>query len=91
MANHKAAEGHIEIGGSVVAELKGWSDSQSCGTIDDSELIDDWKTKTAGQKEWSGGCDCMWDETDATGQGAFTIGASVTVSVYPEGNASGGT
>ena len=31
----------------------------------------------------------LWDETDTTGQGALTIGAEVTLNLYPEGDASG--
>ena len=32
---------------------------------------------------------CHWDETDTNGQEALSIGASVTLGLYPEGDASG--
>jgi hypothetical protein len=38
---------------------------------------------------WDGSVDVYWDETDTNGQVAATIGASVTLNVYPEGDASG--
>ena len=40
---------------------------------------------------FTGSVDVFWDETDTAGQGALTIGASVTLNVYPEGDASGDT
>ena len=89
MANHKGSEGTVKISANVVAETRGWSLNESAGTIDDSELSDDWKTKKTGQKEWSGSIDCFWDETDSSGQGALTAGAEVTLNLYPEGDTSG--
>jgi hypothetical protein len=35
--------------------------------------------------------ECHWDETDTTGQGAMTVGASVTINLYPEGASTGDT
>jgi hypothetical protein len=31
----------------------------------------------------------FWDETDTSGQGAMTVGASVTLNLYPEGATTG--
>ena len=38
---------------------------------------------------YTGTIDVLWDETDTTGHGALTIGASVTLNLYPEGDTSG--
>jgi hypothetical protein len=38
---------------------------------------------------YTGTIDVLWDETDTTGQGALTIGASVTLNLYPEGSTTG--
>lgn len=91
MANHKGSEGHLAIGANTVAELKSWSISESANTIDDSTLTDTWTTKQLGQKSWSGSCECFWDETDTTGQGAIAIGLEVTGNFYPEGATTGDT
>lgn len=91
MANHKGSEGSVHSGANAVAELKGWSLSQSANTIDDSNLSDTWASKKSGQQSWSGSCEAFWDETDTTGQGTFTVGAEVTLNLYPEGAASGAT
>lgn len=86
MANHAGSEGAVYIGANQVAEVRNWSLEQSADTIDDTVLGDTAKTHKAGLTEWSGSMDCFWDETDTNGQGAMTIGASVTLNLYPEGN-----
>ena len=40
---------------------------------------------------FSGSVDVFWDETDSTGQGALSIGAEVTLNLYPEGSTTGDT
>jgi len=52
---------------------------------------DSYKTHIAssGIKEWSGSMTCHWDETDTNGQVAMTVGASVTLNLYPEGATTG--
>ena len=91
MANHVGSEGHVSIGANVIAELRGWSISESANVFDASTINSDWKNKKTGQKEWSGSLDCWWDETDTTGQGALTVGAEITLNVYPEGEVTGDT
>mgnify|MGYP001319850460 CR=1 FL=1 len=91
MANHKGSEGTVKIGTDVIAEVRNWSIDESAETIDDTVLGDTAKTKKAGLTEWSGSLECFWDETDANGQGAMTIGAEVTLNLYPEGDTSGDT
>lgn len=91
MSNHKGSEGTVKIGtDDLTAELKSWSLSQSANTIDDSSISDEWMTKKTGQKSWSGSVETFWDETDAA-QTALTVGAEVTLNMYPEGSTSGDT
>ena len=40
---------------------------------------------------YTGSLEVLWDETDTSGQGALTIGAEVTLNLYPEGDTSGDT
>lgn len=91
MANHKGSEGTVAIGANTVAEIRNWSLNESGDTIEDTELGDSAKTFQAGSTEWEGSIDCFWDETDTTGQGAMTIGSTVTLNLYPEGETSGDT
>ena len=91
MANHAGSEGTVHVGANAIAEIKGWPLSESANIIDDSEIGDAWKTKKAGSKEWNGSIDCFWDETDTNGQVAMTMGASITLNLYPEGATTGDT
>jgi len=85
MATHIGSEGTVKIGANTVAEIKSWSVDETANVADDSSLGDAWATHLAGMNSWAGSLDCHWDETDATGQGALTAGASVTLNLYPEG------
>jgi len=91
MANHTGSEGTVKIGTNTVAEVKSWSIDETADTIEDTAMGDTDRTYKTGLKSWSGSMDCFWDETDTTGQGALTTGASVTLAVYPEGAVSGDT
>ena len=44
-----------------------------------------------GLTSFSGSIDVFWDETDTAGQGALTVGAEVTLNLYPEGDTAGDT
>ena len=54
-------------------------------------MTDTARTHAITLTSFSGSLDCFWDETDTTGQGALTVGASVTLALYPEGEAVGAT
>lgn len=91
MANHKGSEGVVKVGANTVAEIKSWSLSEATDTIEDSVMGDSSRTYQVGLKTFSGSMDAFWDETDTTGQGALTNGASVTLNLYPEGADTGDT
>ena len=91
MATHKGSEGLVKIGSNTVAEVTGFSFDETADTIEDTELSDSARTYVTDYTSSSGSVDCMWDETDTTGQGAMTIGSSVTLNLYPEGSDSGDT
>lgn len=90
-ANHKGSEGTVKIGSNAIAEIKGWEINESANTIDDTELSDSAETHQVGTTSWTASVDCYWDETDTNGQMAMTIGASVTLNLYPEGATSADT
>ena len=88
-ANHKGSEGTVKFTTNAIAELRGWSVTENNTVIDDTTLTDTWETKQAGNSNWSGDFTTFWDETDTNGQMAATIGASVTLNLYPEGATTG--
>jgi len=91
MATHKGSEGLVKIGSVVVAEVTGFSFDETCDTIEDTALSDSARTYVTDYTTFSGSIDCMWDETDTTGQGAMSNGSSVAIDFFPEGAGAGAT
>lgn len=91
MATHTGSAGVVKVASNTVAEVKSWTLDQTQDTVEDTALGDTVKTFKATQSSSNGTIDCHWDETDSTGQGAMTIGATVTLNLYPEGADSGDT
>lgn len=90
MANHLAgSEGVVKNGANAIAEVRGWSIEQQADTVEDTVLGDTSKTFQSSLKSWSGSLSGFWDETDTNGQVAMTIGASITLNLYPEGATTG--
>lgn len=89
MGTHAGSEGKVFIGTDQVAEVKSWSMEVTSDTVDASIIGTQWRKNQATIKGWSGSFDAFWDETEEEGQGALTAGATVTLNLYPEGNATG--
>ena len=85
MATHVGTSGVVKVGTDTVAEVTGFTIDQSNDTVEDTTLTDTSKTYKVLRSDATGTIECHWDETDTTGQGALTIGASVTLNLYPEG------
>ena len=86
MAVHKGSEGLVKIGASTIAEVKSYSIEESADTVETTKMGDTARTYLPSLTTFSGTIECHWDETDTTGQGAMTIGAQVTLNLYPEGD-----
>ena len=91
MAVHKGSEGVVKIGANTVAEVVGFSVDETCDTVESTALSNSARSYVSDLVGFSGTIDCHWDETDSTGQGAMTVGSSVTLNLYPEGSASSAT
>ena len=91
MATHTGSAGTVTVGSNAVAELKSWSLDQTQDTVETTKLGDTVKTYATTQSSSNGTMDCFWDETDTNGQVACSIGAIVTLNLYPEGATSGDT
>jgi hypothetical protein len=90
MANHLAGpEGVVKNGANTIAEVRGWSIEQQADTVEDTVIGDISKTYKSSLTSWSGSLSAFWDETDTNGQVAMTIGASITLNLYPEGATTG--
>ena len=91
MATHKGSEGLVKVGSATVAEVKSYSLEESADTIETTKMGDAARTYLPSLTSFNGSVECFWDETDASGQVALAVGASVTLVFYPEGEASGDT
>jgi len=91
MATHTGSEGTIKVGSDAIAEVRSFSIEESADTHETTSMGDAARTRVAGLTSFSGSVDVLWDETDTDGQGALTIGAAITMNLYPEGDASGDT
>lgn len=89
MATFKGKDGVVKVGANSVAEVRGWSVTQSINTIDDTVMGDDDETHVTAAKNWSGNCNVLFDDTDTNGQVALTVGSSATVAFQMEGDTSG--
>lgn len=89
MATHTGSEGVVKVGANTIAEVRSYSVEQTGDTVEDTALGDTARTFKPTLTSWTASADVYWDETDTTGQGALTVGAEVTLGVYPEGDASG--
>ena len=91
MATHHGKDGTVKVGANTVAEIKSWSLDESADTVEDTAMGDSAKSYIVGTTDASGTLTCHWDETDTSGQGAMTVGASITLNLYPEGANTGDT
>ena len=89
MPTHAGSEGTVRVGANAIAEIRSYSLEESGDTIDDSTMGDVSRTYLAGLRTFTGTIDVLWDETNTTGQLALTVGATVTLNVYPEGATTG--
>jgi hypothetical protein len=90
MATHIGNDGQVKIGTSTaIAEVTGFTLTETAAVADDSALEDTWDTHIPGSQAWSGEVSCWWDETDTNGQVTLRAGTSVTLKLYPEGSTTG--
>jgi hypothetical protein len=88
MAVHKGSEGTVKVGANGILEVRSYSIEESADTLETSTMGDTARTYVPSLTTFTGSVDVYWDETDTNGQGALSIGAAVTLNVYPEGDSS---
>jgi len=89
MATHAGSEGTVKVGTDAIAEIRTFSIEETADTLDDTSMGDTARTYKASLTTFTGSLDVFWDETDTAGQGALTVGATVTLNLYPEGDTTG--
>jgi len=91
MATHIGRDGIVKVGSNAVAELRSFSIEETGDTVEDTVMTDTARTFIPTLTSFTGSADVYWDETNTTGQGALTVGSSVTIAFYPEGDGGGDT
>lgn len=81
--------GVVRVGSNSVAKVREFKVEETAETADSSAMGDTYRDHEVGLKSWSGSLSCWLDASDTTGQGALTAGATVALSLQPEGNTSG--
>ncbi len=89
MTTHTGSEGTVKVGSNAIAEIRSFSIEETAETLEDTSMGDTARTYKSSLTSFSGSLDVFWDETDTTGQGALTVGAEVTLAMYPEGDTAG--
>lgn len=91
MATHAGSEGTVKVGSDAIAEIRSFSIEETADTLEDTSMGDAARTYKPSLTNYTGSVDVLWDESDTAGQGGLTIGAEVTLNLYPEGDTSGDT
>lgn len=89
MATTHGNDGIARLGANAIAETTSWSVAEAQAVADDTAQGDAADTHKTGTYSWNGTVNCWWDDTDTNGQVAMTIGASVSLELYPRGTESG--
>lgn len=89
MALHHGKNGKVKIGSNVVASTQKWSINQNVEVADTTAQGDAWQDHLVGIPGWSGSVEALYDPADTTGQVALTIGASVSLGLYSDGDGAG--
>lgn len=94
MARHNGKNGKVKVGsgaGTAVLAVRRWNVRENLATDDLTAMGDDWQSHATGIPGWTGTMDVVLDRTDAGGQGVLTIGASVELKLYSDGDGAGKT
>ena len=89
MTTYTGQNGSVKDGSNAVGEVKSFEVNVTADVVEDTVMGDSWKTNQATHNSWSASVSVLHDRDDTTGQGAFSIGATVSAKLYPSGDASG--
>lgn len=89
MTTYTGQQGSVNDDTNAIAEVKSFTVTQTADVVEDTVMGDTWKTNKATLNSWTASVTALADHTDTTGQGAFTVGATVTFKGYPSNSTSG--
>lgn len=87
MATRSGRLGAVYSGTTAIAEIKDWSLEETSEMTASTVMGDEWVSNTATQKSWTASFNAFWDDSDS-GQAGLTVGSTITLNLYPEGNTS---
>ena len=90
MATHTGSEGTVKIGSDTLGEIRSYTIESTGETIENSTMGLSARTYVAGLTTFTASFEVYFDETD-TAQNSVDAGATITFSVYPEGDTAGDT
>lgn len=85
MARYKGHDGAITAGGADVGEIESFDITISSNELDANVMGNDWTDVEGGQKSANGSINVLRDRADA-GQAELTVGSTVALVLYTEGN-----
>jgi len=89
MAVHHGKNGKVKLTTNVVAEVTRWSANETVEVASSTAMGDTSQTHIAGIPGWTASVAANYDPADTNGQVALTIGASVTLGLYSDGDGVG--
>lgn len=90
MTTYRGNAGVVKIGANAIAELTGFTITETGGTAEDTALGDTARTYLAdGLPTWSATISGHWFLGDTNGQDLLVIGASLSLSFNPIGTGTG--
>jgi hypothetical protein len=89
MAVHHGKNGKVKLTDDVVAEVTKFSINESVSASDTTAMRSSSQTHITGIPGWTVKIEGNYDPADADGQNVLTIGASVALGLYSDGDAVG--
>lgn len=89
MTEATGRSGAVLVGANIVAAINDFNISEQVAVIQKNKMGQTYEEYEPGLASWSADVSCYWDPDDTTGQGSLTVGAVVTLALYPFGNTTG--
>lgn len=90
MTTYKGNSGVVKIGSTAIAELTGFTITETVGTAEDTALGDTARTYVSDDlPTWTAAISGHWFLGDTTGQALLVVGASLSLSFSPAGTTTG--
>lgn len=89
MATYTGNDGVVKVGTNTVAEVTSFTVTENADRVEDTALGDTNRTYKSGLSDVSGTIECHYDDTDTNGQGAMTVGSTVSLVLWPLGAGTG--